>query len=110
MPNGTGQFDAVALDDHARLAQAIDASGVAIDRMLMATYDADGVLQTARFEIEGRPVPTSCSIGIVLCPRDGGSTAAMAYAEAAARFAKRNGGATFAFYEPVSAPEVGGLS
>jgi len=54
--DGTGQFDAVALADHARLAKAIDASGVAIDRMLVATYDVDGDIETARFEIEGRPL------------------------------------------------------
>ena len=54
--DGTGQFDAVALADHARLAQAIEASGVPVDRMLVATYDADGAIETARFEIEGRPL------------------------------------------------------
>jgi diguanylate cyclase (GGDEF)-like protein len=51
-------------------------------------------------EIEGRPVPTSCSIGIVLCTRDDTTSNAMSHAEAAARYAKRNGGATFAFFEP----------
>jgi len=51
-------------------------------------------------EIEGRHVPVSCSIGIVLCPRDGAPGGAMVRAEAAARYAKRSGGATFAFFEP----------
>ena len=52
---GTEQFDAVALADHARLAEAIEASGVSTDRMLVATYDADGELETARFHLEGAP-------------------------------------------------------
>ncbi|MBX3607190.1 MAG: EAL domain-containing protein [Piscinibacter sp.] len=51
-------------------------------------------------EIEGRPVPTSCSIGIVLCTRNDTTSNAMMHAEAAARYAKRAGGATFAFFEP----------
>jgi len=52
------------------------------------------------FDLEGRHAPVTCSIGVVLYPRDGNSSGAMARAEAAARFAKRNGGATFAFFEP----------
>ncbi len=51
-------------------------------------------------EMEGRQVPMSCSIGVVLYPQDGNTTGAMARAEAAARYAKRSGGATFAFFEP----------
>ncbi|HPG78933.1 MAG TPA: EAL domain-containing protein [Piscinibacter sp.] len=51
-------------------------------------------------EIEGRPAPITGSIGVVLYPRDGSLTTAMVNAEAAARYAKRNGGATFAFFEP----------
>ena len=51
-------------------------------------------------EIEGRPAPITGSIGVVLYPRDGSLTMAMVNAEAAARYAKRNGGATFAFFEP----------
>ncbi|WP_341890762.1 EAL domain-containing protein [Variovorax sp. YR752] len=51
-------------------------------------------------EIEGRPVPVTGSIGVVLYPRDGSLSTAMANAEAACRYAKRNGGATFAFFEP----------
>ena len=51
-------------------------------------------------EIEGRPIPTSCSIGIAMCPRGAATADAMAHAEAAARCAKRSGGATFAFFEP----------
>ncbi len=44
-------------------------------------------------------MPVSASIGIVLHPRDGALSTAMAHAEAASREAKRNGGATFAFFE-----------
>ena len=51
-------------------------------------------------EIEGRPAPVTGSIGIVLYPRDGSLSTATAHAEVAARYAKRNGGATFAFFEP----------
>ena len=51
-------------------------------------------------EIEGRQIPMSCSIGIVLYPQDGNTAGAMARAEAAARYANRAGGATFAFFEP----------
>ena len=40
------------------------------------------------------------SIGVVLYPRDGSLSAAMANAEAASHYAKRNGGSTFAFFEP----------
>jgi diguanylate cyclase len=52
------------------------------------------------FDIEGRQAPMSCSIGVVLYPQDGNTGGAMARAEAAARYAKRSGGATFAFFEP----------
>jgi len=51
-------------------------------------------------EIEGRPVSVTGSIGVVLCARDGSVSGATVQAEAAARYAKRNGGATFAFFEP----------
>ena len=51
-------------------------------------------------QIEGRQIPMTCSIGVVLYPRDGNTAGAMARAEAAARYAKRAGGATFAFFEP----------
>ncbi len=51
-------------------------------------------------EIEQRPLAVSASIGVVLYPRDGSLSTAMAHAEAASRYAKRNGGATFAFFEP----------
>ncbi len=49
--DGTGPFDAVALADHARLAQAIEASGVEADRIRLATYDGDGDLETAWFAL-----------------------------------------------------------
>jgi diguanylate cyclase (GGDEF)-like protein len=51
-------------------------------------------------DVEGRPVAMTASIGLTLCPRDGTISIATVHAEAAARFAKRNGGATFAFFEP----------
>jgi diguanylate cyclase len=51
-------------------------------------------------EIEGRPAPVTASIGIVLYPRDSQVSTAMVNAEAASRYAKRNGGDTFAFFEP----------
>jgi diguanylate cyclase (GGDEF)-like protein len=51
-------------------------------------------------EIEGRQIPVSGSIGVVLYPQDGNTAGALARAEAAARYAKRAGGATFAFFEP----------
>ncbi|MGD9831602.1 MAG: putative bifunctional diguanylate cyclase/phosphodiesterase [Piscinibacter sp.] len=51
-------------------------------------------------EIEQRALTVSASIGVMLYPRDGSLSAAMAHAEAASRYAKRNGGATFAFFEP----------
>ncbi len=48
---GTVEFDAPALADHTRLAAAIDATGVATDRLRVATYAADGDLQTAWFAL-----------------------------------------------------------
>jgi hypothetical protein len=52
---GTHQFDALALADHGRLAGAIQAAGVATDRILTATYEPDGDLETARFRLDGAP-------------------------------------------------------
>jgi diguanylate cyclase len=52
------------------------------------------------FEIEGRAASVTGSVGIVLYPRDGSITEAMANAEAAARYVKRNGGAAFVMFEP----------
>ncbi len=52
------------------------------------------------FEIEKRTLSLGASIGVVLYPRDGSLTTAMANAEAASHYAKRNGGSTFAFFEP----------
>ena len=49
--DGTGPFDAVALADHARLAGAIVAAEVEIDRLRSATYAADGTLETAWFSV-----------------------------------------------------------
>ena len=51
-------------------------------------------------EIEGRAASVTGSIGIVLYLSDGSLADAMANAEAAARYVKRNGGAAFAMFEP----------
>jgi diguanylate cyclase (GGDEF)-like protein len=51
-------------------------------------------------EIDGRHTPMTASIGVVCYPEDGPASSLLARAEAAARYAKRNGGATFAFFEP----------
>jgi diguanylate cyclase (GGDEF)-like protein len=51
-------------------------------------------------DIEGRQTPMTASIGLVCYPDDGPSSSMLTRAEAAARYAKRNGGATFAFFEP----------
>jgi hypothetical protein len=48
---GTVEFDAAALGDHARVAEAIDASGVTTDRLRTATYTPDGDLETAWFAL-----------------------------------------------------------
>ena len=48
--DGTRQFDAAALADHARLAEAMTASTVATNR-IRTTFDADGVLETAWFAL-----------------------------------------------------------
>ncbi|TXC67372.1 bifunctional diguanylate cyclase/phosphodiesterase [Piscinibacter aquaticus] len=64
----------------------------------MAQQLLEALLQP--FELEQRVLSVSASIGVTLYPRDGSLTSAMAHAEAAARYAKRNGGATFAFFEP----------
>jgi hypothetical protein len=53
--DGTREFDAVAMADHARLAGAIQAAGVGTDRILTATYEPDGDLETARFRLDGAP-------------------------------------------------------
>lgn len=54
--DGTVEFDAQALDAHARVAQAIAASGVAATRMRSATYAPNGDLETAWFVLEGSPL------------------------------------------------------
>lgn len=48
---GTGAFDAVAREDHARLAAALDAAVEAADWIRTATYTADGDLATAWFAL-----------------------------------------------------------
>ncbi|WP_127997893.1 putative bifunctional diguanylate cyclase/phosphodiesterase [Piscinibacter defluvii] len=69
-----------------------DAAAAAAQQLLAAVAEP--------CEIEGRPIPSSCSIGIAMCPRGAATGDAMGHAEAAARYAKRHGGATFAFFEP----------
>ena len=55
--DGTVAFDALALDDHRRVSDAIAASGVPIDRILSVTYDDDGRLETAWFHHAGDELP-----------------------------------------------------
>jgi diguanylate cyclase (GGDEF)-like protein len=68
----------------------------------VAATTAQQVLDTLTepVEIEQRTVSVGASIGVVLYPRDGSLSTAMTHAEAASRYAKRNGGSTFAFFEP----------
>jgi hypothetical protein len=54
---GTRAFDADALADHARLAEAIVATGVPVRRILATTFDADGRLETAWFVHAGARFP-----------------------------------------------------
>ncbi len=49
-------FDAAALADHARLAQAIEASGIAAGRIRDATYTPDGDLEAAWFILDDASV------------------------------------------------------
>ncbi len=67
-------------------------AAAAAQRLLRAFAEA--------FELEGRNVLMTCSIGVVLYPESGNLSGAMLRAEAAARHVKRSGGATFAFFEP----------
>lgn len=53
---GTIQFDADALVDHAGLSQAITATNVPTDRLRAATFTPDGDLETAWFALEGSPL------------------------------------------------------
>lgn len=69
-----------------------EAAAVAAQRLLDVVAEPN--------EVDGRQAPMTCSIGIVLYPQDGNTAGAMTRAEAAARYAKRAGGATFAFFEP----------
>jgi diguanylate cyclase (GGDEF)-like protein len=78
--------------------------------VLMA-FDADkaGVAALARrliallgepFDLEGRNVQISASVGMVLYPLHGAHSTSLMHAEAAARSVKRSGGAACAFFEP----------
>jgi hypothetical protein len=53
----TEAFDAIALADHTRLAQAIEATGVATERILSATYSVAGDLETAWFVLDDPSFP-----------------------------------------------------
>lgn len=48
---------------------------------------------------EGRELPLTCSIGIVMYPEHGAITTLIPHAEAAVRAAKTTGGATYCFFE-----------
>jgi diguanylate cyclase (GGDEF)-like protein len=52
------------------------------------------------YEIEGRDVGISCSIGIVFYPDSGAHSKLIARADAAMYAAKRSGGSSFAFFAP----------
>ena len=78
--------------------------------VLMA-FDADkaGVAALARrlitvlaepFDLEGRNVQITASVGMVLYPLHGAQSTSLMHAEAAARSVKRSGGAACAFFEP----------
>ncbi len=49
--------------------------------------------------IDGRESAVTCSIGIVVYPQHGALSTLMAHADAAMRFAKSSGGATYCFFE-----------
>jgi hypothetical protein len=51
----TVAFDAAALADHTRLSLAIEASGVAFERILIATHKPDSGLETAYFVLNDTP-------------------------------------------------------
>jgi hypothetical protein len=53
--DGTVAFDAVALADHRRLSRAVEASGVAFDRILVATHRPGIGLETAYFVLNDAP-------------------------------------------------------
>ena len=50
--DGTQPFDAVAVADHARVAEAITATDVPATRIRTVTFDADGGLRTAWFVLQ----------------------------------------------------------
>jgi hypothetical protein len=51
-PEGSMDFDAIAVADHARLVEAIEASGVDVERITLATYHPDGTLESAWFRLQ----------------------------------------------------------
>jgi diguanylate cyclase len=78
--------------------------------VLMA-FDADkpGVAALARrlmaviaepFDLEGRNVQITASVGMVMYPLHGAQSTSLMHAEAAARSVKRSGGTACAFFEP----------
>jgi diguanylate cyclase (GGDEF)-like protein len=52
------------------------------------------------FEVAGRPVQIACSVGVVVYPDQGQRNKLVANADAAMYAAKRNGGDSYALYEP----------
>lgn len=48
----------------------------------------------------GHEVRVSCSVGIAMCPQDGGSSQLLTHASAAMAVVKRSGGAAYAFFAP----------
>ncbi len=55
---------------------------------------------TQPYDLGGRSVAVSCSIGIALYPQDGAHTKLIARADAAMYAAKRSGGSCYCFFEP----------
>jgi diguanylate cyclase (GGDEF)-like protein len=77
--------------------------------MVTASPSDEAVAQVARrvideisrpYEIDGRGVGISCSIGIVFYPDSGAHTKLIARADAAMYAAKRSGGSCYSFYVP----------
>ena len=67
------------------------------DASCMAAQVLETVSQPCR--IDGRESAVTCSIGIVMYPQHGALSTLLAHADAAMRFAKSSGGATYCFFE-----------
>jgi len=77
--------------------------------MMTDNPSQDAVAQVAKrlieeisrpYEVDGRDVGISCSIGIVFYPESGAHTKLIARADAAMYAAKRSGGSCYSFYAP----------